>query len=260
MAEAENEVKENVRKQFGRSAALYASSDVHAKGESLDVLLELARPEPTWRALDVATGAGHTAMAFAPRVREVIAADYTPAMLEETAKLAAARGAANVRTRLADAESLPFEHGSFDLVLCRLAFHHFPHPDRAAAEFARVAAPGGRLGFADNIVVEDEEAAAVYNEFERIRDPSHVRVHSLAELRGLFESVGFAVGESRTLSKEFEFEPWADRQHATAEAKARLLEILDRLPPALEGHLRPRRDGGRVFFTLWEGVFVATKT
>jgi hypothetical protein len=59
--------KDLVRAQFGRSAAAYASSDVHARGDSLGLLVDLVRPEPHWTALDVATGAGHTALASLSR-------------------------------------------------------------------------------------------------------------------------------------------------------------------------------------------------
>ena len=59
--------KSLVQQQFGAHAAAYATSSVHAKGASLGRLVELVRPQPSWQALDVATGAGHTAAAFAPR-------------------------------------------------------------------------------------------------------------------------------------------------------------------------------------------------
>ena len=85
-------------------------------------------PQPDWHVLDVATGAGHTALAFAPLVARVVASDITGEMLAEAAKLAGARGLANVETAHAEAGNLPFPDASFDLVTCRLAAHHFPAP------------------------------------------------------------------------------------------------------------------------------------
>ena len=70
--------KSLVRSQFGASAAAYATSKVHAKGASLGRLVELVKPQRSWRALDIATGAGHTAAAFAPHVASVVASDITP--------------------------------------------------------------------------------------------------------------------------------------------------------------------------------------
>ncbi len=105
-----------VQSQFGAHAASYATSRSHAAGNSLQRLVALVQPKPDWRMLDVATGAGHTALTFAPHVREVIASDLTPQMLEQAAKLAKARGLTNFTTEKAEAESLPFGDASFDLV------------------------------------------------------------------------------------------------------------------------------------------------
>src|SRR5262245_8276403 len=99
--------KAKVQSQFGASADAYATSAIHAKGETLQILLNLVKPQPDWQALDVATGAGHTALLFAPYVARVMATDLTEAMLAKTAELAQARGLSNVETRLADVEALP---------------------------------------------------------------------------------------------------------------------------------------------------------
>ena len=154
-----DEQKAKVQAQFGASADGYATSEVHAKGESLGVLIELIKPRPEWHVLDVGTGAGHTALTFAPHVAHVIASDLTGQMLAKAAELAETRGLTNIKTRAADAESLPFDDASFDLVTCRLAFHHFPNSHQAISAFARVLKTGGRLGFSDNITLPNKKAA-----------------------------------------------------------------------------------------------------
>jgi len=62
-----------IQRKFGEATAEYAASAVHARGASLARLVELVDPKPSWRVLDVATGTGHTAPAFAPRVARVTA-------------------------------------------------------------------------------------------------------------------------------------------------------------------------------------------
>ena len=254
-----DDAKDLVRSQFGRAAAAYATSDVHARGDSLGLLLDLVQPAATWTALDVATGAGHTALAMATRVAHVVATDLTAEMLAEAARLAHERGLANLETRTADAEALPFPDASFDLVTCRLAFHHFTRPETSVREFARVLKPDGVLGFADNIAVEDPTGAAAYNAYEKLRDPSHHEVLPLSRLIALFERAGLHVEATRSFAKEFAFEPWADRMHVSAPDKARLLDMLRTLPASARPLLAPRFDGGTAYFSLWEAVIVARR-
>lgn len=246
-----------MQSQFGPAAKDYATSDVHARGESLNSLLQLVKPQTDWKVLDVATGAGHTAFTFAPFVSSVIAGDLTDEMLQMTAELAAERNLANVSTQLADANDLPFATSTFDLVTCRLAFHHFPTPKNVMAEFARVLKPGGTLGFTDNVTVDDSDAAEFYNEFERLRDPSHYRVYSTMKLDELVCQAGFEIQESRIFEKEFEFHRWADRQRVGESKKRSLLKLIDEIPDALRPLLRPRKTKSTIYFSLWERIIVA---
>src|SRR5262245_15368011 len=225
--------KSLVQQQFGAHAAAYATSVVHAKGASLGRLVELVEPQPDWQALDIATGAGHTAAAFAPHVARVIASDITDEMLEETRKLAAAKGLANIETAVADAEALPFEDARFDLVSCRIAAHHFPDVARFAAEVRRTLKPGGTFALVDNISpdalstpgyteAELRDAAATYNAFEKLRDRSHVRCLALGEWGEVISAAGLDVLHREILPKEMEFAPWAARMDADAATIERL--------------------------------------
>ena len=252
-------LKARTQALFGASADAYATSDIHARGESLALLVELVAPARDWQALDVGTGAGHTALAFAPHVAHVGAADLTGEMLAKTAELVAERSLTNVETKAADAESLPFDDGSFDLVTCRLAFHHFPNSRQAISEFARVLKPGGVLGFSDNVVVLDKKAAGYYNAYEKLRDPSHHWVYPLIRLQAMFEEAGLSVLVTRQLSKEFEFHTWADRQGASEAVKEKLLHMMRNVPEALESLFAPRWADGTLYFSLWEAVMVAER-
>jgi len=154
-----------VRRQFGAHAADYVTSTVHAQGESLARLVELTNPQATWLVLDVSTGAGHTALAFAPHVAHVVATDLTPQMLEAAQMLAQNRRLANVEYRVADAQRLPFESDYFNLVTSRIALHYYPDMRAAIREMARVCQPGGLIALVDNIVPHEEHAAAFINRF-----------------------------------------------------------------------------------------------
>ncbi len=251
--------KAKVREQFGAASEAYAKSEVHAKGESLSLVVDLVKPQKDWRALDVGTGAGHTAMAIAPQVARMIATDITMEMLVKTSELAKARGITNLNVEIADAESLPFGDASFDLVTCRLALHHFSDPQAALNEFSRVLKPGGVLGFVDNIVIDDEPAAEYYNAFEKIRDPSHHRVYSLPQLSSMMKVAGLKIEKTSQLKKEVEFQDWTDRQRVSKDDKKRLLEMISSLPSPLRSMLTPRHADGTLYFSLLEAVIVAKK-
>jgi ubiquinone/menaquinone biosynthesis C-methylase UbiE len=262
--------KSLVQQQFGAHAAAYATSVVHAKGASLGRLVELVRPQRDWQALDIATGAGHTAAAFAPHVARVIASDVTDEMLEETRKLAAAKGLGNMETAVADAEALPFEDARFELVTCRIAAHHFPDVPRFVAEVRRVLKPGGTFALVDNISPDAlstpgfsesdlSDAAATYNAFEKLRDPSHGRCLGLAEWCDIISAAGLDVLHQELLPKDMEFAPWAARMDVDAATVARLQTMLAEGTPALKAFLRPRVDAEALWFTLDEAIVVARR-
>jgi len=260
-----------VQQQFGQYAAAYVTSAVHAKGASLTRVVELVAPKAGWNALDVATGAGHMALAFAPHVSKIIASDITPEMLAETAKLAAAKGYVNVETAEADAEALPFGDASFDLVSCRIAPHHFGNVPRFIAEVARVLRPGGTFALVDNIAPcaettpsfsANELAAAdiIYNLFEKIRDPSHGRALTAAAWRGLMAGSGLVAGHQEIMDKTMPFRPWVAQQSVTAERIAELEAIVAGASSCLGAFLRPAQlEGDDFTFTLRELVLVARK-
>jgi ubiquinone/menaquinone biosynthesis C-methylase UbiE len=262
--------KDLVQQQFGAHAAAYATSTVHAKGASLGRLVELVKPQRHWRALDIATGAGHTAAAFAPHVAHVIASDLTEEMLQESAKLAKAKGFANMETARADAEALPFPDASFDLVTCRIAAHHFPDVPTFVAEAWRVLERDGIFALVDNISPDVEstpgyssaelrDAALVYNAFEKIRDPSHGRCLGMAEWTEMLSDTGFVVLHKERLPKDMEFQPWAERMSSDAVTVERLRAMLTDATPALKAFLKPREEDGKLWFTLDEALILARK-
>jgi len=246
-----------VQKKFGEAAADYAASSVHAKGGSLARLLELVQPQRSWRLLDVATGAGHTALAFAPHVAKVTASDITDQMLAEAKRLAAERGAGNVKTARAKAEDLPFPDMSFDLVTCRLAAHHFEKPRAFLAEAFRVLMPGGVLAVVDNISPDKPEIAHAYNHFEKLRDPSHGRCLGLAEWMAMLGDAGFVVEASEHMDQPIEFDPWTARMRCDPPTVARLKALLGEEP--LRSFLKPRESDAGLAFTLQEAIIVARK-
>jgi len=246
-----------VQKKFGEAASDYAACAVHAEGPSLARLTELIETKPTWRQLDIATGAGHTALAFAPGIAKSTASDITPEMLAEVKRLAKERGLTNVVTRKANAQDLPFPDTSFHLVTCRLAAHHFPKPEKFVAEAARVMIPGGILALVDNVSPDDADIAGTYNAFEKLRDPSHGRALSLQEWCALIDDAGLELQSAEVMDQDIGFEAWVARMRCSEETIARLREMLDTEP--LRTLLRPREEADGLTFSLREAIILAAK-
>jgi ubiquinone/menaquinone biosynthesis C-methylase UbiE len=231
------------QQRYSRFAQGYVSSNTHARGAELDRLLELARPQADWVLLDVATGGGHTALKFAPQVAQVIATDLTPRMLEAAADHITGKGVANVVFELADAEDLPFETASFDLVTCRIAPHHFPDAARFVRESARVLKPGNLLLVQDHVLPADVAGGNYVDAFERLRDPSHNRAYNESEWRHMFEDAALTVEHTEQIIKRHDFFDWAERQGCTPDVVARLEEMMADASAAAAEWLQPRDFG-----------------
>lgn len=219
------DIKGSVKTQFGNVAANYSTSKVHAAGADLNFMVERADLPPDALVLDAGCGAGHTALAFAPHVKRVIAYDLTPAMLEQVEKLATERGIMNVETRLGDVEQLPFEDAIFDAVVSRYSAHHWVNPQAALVEFARVLKPGGKFILSDIVSAEDHAADTFLQTIELLRDPSHVRDHRVSQWVTMFESAGFTADVLMTFDLPLEFNAWVTRM-ATPELSVRAIKWL----------------------------------
>lgn len=248
-----------VQRQFGAHASNYVTSPVHAQGQSLARLVELTQPQADWIVLDVSTGAGHTALAFAPHVARVVAVDITLEMLQAAARLANERGVANVEFKPADALALPFEAATFDLVTNRMALHHFSDTRKGIAEMARVCKTGGLVALADNVVPPDKQTAGYINHFEKLRDPSHNWAFPLVRLEAYFADAGLKVEHSESFKKEIEFEPWADRMGNDEATKTKLKELLFNAPDEPRRFWEPRTVDDKLMFQLTEGIVVGRK-
>lgn len=215
---SDEQIKQRVQQQFGAVAERYVTSAIHAEGGDLARMVELAQPQNNERMLDVATGGGHTALAFAPYVREVVASDLTEHMLATAEAFISGRGVTNVRFQRADAEALPFADAGFDLVTVRIAPHHFPNPGLFVREVVRVLRPGGRFIFDDNVAPEDHQLDVFINRVEQWRDPSHVRSLKLSQWRTLMHEAGLTVKHAELIPrKRFEFRPWVERMNMPLE-------------------------------------------
>lgn len=256
---AGEEKRRLVQSNFGAVAAAYVTSKVHAGGPDLDWLVESAALTGTERVLDVATGGGHTAFALAPYAAEVVALDLTRPMLEVARKEASARGLHNIRYLEGDAQALPCEDASFDVVTCRHAPHHFPQVDEAVREWVRVLKPGGKLLLVDSTSPEEAEAEALLHEIEVLRDPSHVRNHRISQWIALLNQAGFTVDSAREWGLFLDIPTWTQRMRTPPDAVATIEQHMRAASPEVRERLRIEERDGALGFTLPVALILARK-
>jgi SAM-dependent methyltransferase len=197
--------------QFGARADAYLNSAVHAQGVDLQALAALARAHPEARVLDLGCGGGHVTFHVAPHVREVVAYDLSPEMLDVVGRAATERGLGNVTTKQGVVESLPFDAGSFDLVLSRFSAHHWRDFEAGLREAARVLKPGGIAAFVDTVSPGTPLLDTFFQALELLRDCSHVRNYSRAEWEAAIARAGLIPGDTTQHRLHLEFTSWIER-------------------------------------------------
>lgn len=232
--------------QFGPSAAAYVASPGHAAGPDLEWLLAWGRRRGARRVLDIATGGGHTALAFGRFTPSVVAMDLTLPMLQAARQFVTREGGVAVRFVGGDVEALPFRDGTFGTVTCRIAAHHFPALLPALREVARVLRAGGTLLAQDILGHDDEEPAAFILEVERRRDPSHVRAYRQLEWTAFLRAAGLTVLDETVMSKVRPWDEWTTRMRMTREARADLERFVLAAPARCRDAFDFRIENGRI--------------
>jgi ubiquinone/menaquinone biosynthesis C-methylase UbiE len=248
-----------MQNNFGAAAANYVTSSIHASGPDLIWTVEAAALTGTERVLDIATGGGHTAFALAPYAAEVVALDLTRPMLEAAQKEAVARGLTNIHYLEGDAQEMPCEDESFDVVACRHAAHHFPRVRRAVLEWTRVLKPGGKLLLNDSTSPEEPEIDAFLHELEVRRDPAHVRNHRISEWRAFLSEAGFTVNSAHEEGIVLDIPSWTQRIGTPYEEVTAIEKLLRDASPAAHERLRIEEREGVLSFRLPIALIVAVK-
>jgi len=259
MALASEPQKEAVRQEFTKQATAYAASPTVADPERVERLIAAVNPSAGARVLEMATGPGYVAMGFAAVTREVVGVDLTAAPLAITEKTRQDRGLANLRFETADADRLPFPDGPFDVVVSRLAFHHFAEPARALAEMARVCRADGTVAVEDFTASEDPARAEFHNRLERLRDPSHTSALPWSGLLALLRGAGLEIEEVCSGRITQPVDSWFATAQTPPDREAEVRAMLERDALGDLSGVRPFVREGEWFFTHRPAIVVGRK-
>jgi ubiquinone/menaquinone biosynthesis C-methylase UbiE len=204
-----------MRARFAATADRIAAFQERRADELADRVREFLPLRGDERALDAGAGAGALAFALAPLVREVVAVELVPELIERGRP----KAPQNVTFVEGDITKLDFERASFDLTGTLRTLHHVSRPELVIAELTRVTRPGGTMLVVDQIAPNDPLAALELNQFERARDASHTRALADVDLRQLFESNNLVLVKAEFVSEPREVDPYLDLAGCEGEAR-----------------------------------------
>jgi SAM-dependent methyltransferase len=249
---------DEVRETWGQYAAAFAAEGEQAEDrDSIRRLVELCAFPAGARVVDVATGAGYNAFAFARAGVRIIPSDPTHEMLLATRDGWTQRFGDQAPVVVETwAEALPFVDGSLDGVIAHRAPHQFADAAAWAAEAARVLKPGGVFALSDQSPPDGWEDW--HNELERWRDHTHEQARSPREWRAIAEGAGFVVRDVDVVYQTHDVTDWLDRVDCPLERRERALQMLRDIPSEIRDVYRPYTYEGRPQMRTPQCVLVAT--
>jgi DNA gyrase subunit B len=228
--------RKDVADHFGLRAPTYDNSSSWCTDTDLgELLLDLARPGPQDRVLDVACGTGLVSRLFTGRVAELVGVDLTEGMAEQ------ARPYLD-RLVLTAAEDLPFEDDTFDIVVCRQGIQFMDLP-AAVEEMVRVVRPGGRVVVV-NLCAYDERDSEEYFEILRLRNPVRRHFFLPSGLEELLAKAGCEQTRTRSYVSVEDVDVWSDNGAIEEERREAIREVYRRASPEFRAlHAVQEADG-----------------
>jgi ubiquinone/menaquinone biosynthesis C-methylase UbiE len=238
-----------IQRQFTRQAEVYSTMPVVTDPALLEFMVSVSGVTADDRVLDVASGPGYVAMAFAPHCARAVGLDATDRLVRRAHKTAAERGLANVSFTLGDVERMALRAGVFDVATCRFAFHHFPRPANVISEMCRVTRPGAQMVIVDMLASEDKAKADYHNTMERLCDPSHARALPASEFERIFAEHDLEVILKQERKSSYRLDDWIAHGAPPPEDASRIVAMMEASLETDRCALDVRRENGALHFS-----------
>jgi len=238
-----------ILKHYQRVAGVPASGAPYPGEQEMRELVRLADPRGDERVLDVATGTGSVALAFAPHVSSVLGVDLSPAMLEIAEKARAASGHANVHFRLGEIGVLPLQEASYDIITCHNLLHYASDLHGLLSLLRRLLAAGGRLLIDEPLGSDDPVKRATLNAIMLRRDPGITQIWSAGEIEAALDAAGLRIVKRERYSLVRELNDWLSRAAADETTRVSVRSMFEAGADADAAGLDAKRgrDGDFVF-------------
>ena len=251
---------DEIRKSFSLQAESFDRSGYHlSSADYLDYLVNMIMPQKTDRILEAAAGTCICGRALAPFCNSVVCLDATQEMLSIGRRECEKRKITNVAMVQGNAEELPFPDSSFDIVVTRLAFHHFADSERVFGETVRVLKRGGKLVLVD-LVPQNNVLRREIDGIERMRDPSHTQELTAEEIRALYEKYSVKLTSQDRRIIEVDAEKWMELTRTPSSVRNEICSLFSSdISGGPETGFHPYLKDGRIFFRHYWVLFLGIK-
>lgn len=250
---ADNETLRRIRESFTLQAKNFESGNMNfSKQDYLSHTVTALSLKGDEMVLDAASGTCANGRSIAPFAGHVTCLDATEAMLAVGREEASKKGLSNMDFKIGLVEEMPFADESFDVVISRLAFHHFAAMEKPFEEMVRVLKKGGKLAVID-MEAAPENLREEEDRLEILRDPSHVKNRSLEEFKTLYERNGFRLTMEERTPIPVSLDAWLALTRTPGEKASEIRSALEReLEGKGETGFKPfMKDGALYFMQRW---------
>src|SRR5699024_7462475 len=205
--------------------------------------------DKSFSVLDVAAGTGIISRAVSPFVSKVTSLDLSPDMIHQGKQENKQHKISNIQFVQGSAENLPFVDDAFDIVICRLAFHHFTDPYKIFREMVRCGKRNSTIVVIDMICPRDSKLSQSYNHYESLRDSSHVKALTREELVKMYKMFAVKVLACEALKVEKSVKDWLALTKTNNETGSRIIgDLKDELSGGEETGLSPFHNEEELMF------------
>lgn len=250
-----------INHSFEKQAENFESSSMNFSNKDyINYVISSVKPSLSDTMLEVASGTCAVGRGFSPYLKNVVCLDATQAMLEAGKTEASKNSLNNIIFIKGYSEDLPFLTDSFDIVISRLAFHHFTDINRPFKEMARVLKPGGKLVIID-MEASEEHLRKQRDKIETLRDPSHIRNLSISEIKKLYYDNSLEITFSDKKIIPVCLDSWLALTKTPSSARAEIKELMkDELQGKSKTGFAPYIRENNIFFDQHWLLTIGIKT
>ena len=242
-----------VQASFALQATEFESPKMSfSKQDYLAHTIQNISPHGTELVLEAAAGTCACGRSLAPFVSSVICLDATAPTLQ-VGKIAAKKDSLhNMEFVQGIVEGIPYQNNTFDIVLTRLAFHHFTEMEAPFREMHRVLKSGGKFVIID-MEAADVQLRSMEDKIETMRDPSHIKNRSRAEFEALFGQYGYRLQMCESTAIPVKLSAWMELTQTPADIQADIVGLMESeiAGGRKTGYQPYLKDGGIYFDQRW---------